>query len=151
MNYVIAGFVTVGVFIYLLHALPDSSLTGTGFQSRAYNEAVRRVRSSTRLSRRQALAISLGLILLFATLLSYDRQLAPLITLVIVTTSIWAAIDSDRVGLRMYKTRLALHPIVLFNAMWLLWPVLFPWYLVVCSKIGDGTLARKRTTASGLG
>jgi hypothetical protein len=32
---------------------------------------------------------------------------------------------------------------VLFNAMYLLWPVLFPWYLIVRSKIDDGSLARK--------
>jgi hypothetical protein len=145
VNYLIVCVVVAGVFIYLLFALPDSSLASTGrTQLRARDEVARRARPSTRLSRRGALVISLGLDLLFATLLIFEVWLAPLICLFVVAISIWVAVDSDRVGLRNYKTRIALHPIVLFNATYLLWPVLFPWYLIVCSKIGDGTLARKQ-------
>jgi hypothetical protein len=95
------------------------------------------------LSRSGAVGISLGLVLVVVALVSYDRRLVPLGVLLIFGTSVWAAIHSDRVSLTSYRTRIALHPLVLFNAMYLLWPVLFPWYLVVCSKIGDGTLARK--------
>jgi hypothetical protein len=100
-------------------------------------------RSSTALSRSGAIAISVGLILLFVALSILERRMISGVFLFIFATSVWAAIDSDRVGLRSYKTRIALHPLVLFNAMYLLWPVLFPWYLVVCSKIGDGTISRK--------
>jgi hypothetical protein len=96
-----------------------------------------------KLSHRSAIAISVGLVFLLAVLLTYERRLAFVAILVIFITSIWAAIDSHRVGLTGYRTRIALHPLVLFNAMYLMWPVLFPWYLVVCSKIRDGTLARK--------
>jgi hypothetical protein len=144
MNYIIVVSVAAGVFIYLLYALPDSSMTSSQPRHpRSYDKTAPRAGPSIRLSRRDALAISLGLLLLFAILLSYERQLAALISLIVVATSIWAAIDSVRVDLRCYKTRIALHPILLFNAMYLLWPVLFPWYLVVRSKIDDGSLARK--------
>jgi hypothetical protein len=144
MNYIIVVSAAAGVFIYLLYALPDSSLTSSQpHQPRRRDEAALRARTSIRLSRRDAIIISLGLLLLFAILLSYERQLVALISLIVVATSIWAAVDSVRVDLRCYKTRIALHPILLFNAMYLLWPVLFPWYLIVRSKIDDGSLARK--------
>jgi hypothetical protein len=144
MNYIIVVSVAAAVFIYLLYALPDSSLTSSPLnQPRNSDETALRARPSIRLSRAGALTISLGLLLVFAILLSYERQLVALISLIVVATSIWAAVDSVRVGLRCYKTRIALHPILLFNAMYLLWPVLFPWYLVVRSKIDDGSLARK--------
>ena len=90
-----------------------------------------------------ALAVSLGFILLLAVLLAWERKLAPVAILTVFATSIWAAIDSFRIDLQAYKTRIALRPIALFNAMIVFWPLLFPWYLIVCSKIGDGTLPRK--------
>jgi hypothetical protein len=144
MDFVIVVSAAVGVFIYLFYALPDSSLRrAQPHQPRRRDEVAFRGRTSTRLSRRDALTISLGLLLLFAILLSFERRLVALISLVVVATSIWAAVDSVRVDLRCYKTRIALHPILLFNAMYLLWPVMFPWYLIVRSKIDDGSLARK--------
>jgi hypothetical protein len=144
MNYIIVVSVAVAVFIYLLYALPDSALTNAQpNRPRSSDETAVRAKPLMRLSRRDALIISLGLLLLFAILLSYERQLVALISLIVVATSIWAAVDSVRVGLRGYKTCIALHPILLFNAMYLLWPVLFPWYLIVRSKIDDGSLARK--------
>jgi hypothetical protein len=90
-----------------------------------------------------ALTISLGLILLLGLLLAYERRLAPVVILTVFGTSIWAATDSVRIELQTYKTRIALHPIVLFNLMYLLWVPLFPWYLIVRSKITSGTLPRK--------
>jgi hypothetical protein len=144
MNYVIVVSAAAGVFIYLLYALPDSSLTHSQpHQPRRRDKAALRAGVSIKLSRKAALTISLGLLLVFALLLSFERQLVALISIIVVATSIWAAVDSVRVDLRCYKTRIALHPILLFNAMYLLWPIMFPWYLIVRSKIDEGSLARK--------
>lgn len=90
-----------------------------------------------------ALAVSVGLILLLALLLAWERRLAPVAILTVFGTSIWAAIDSFRIDLQAYRTRIALHPIILFNLMYLLWVPLFPWYLVVRTRIIAGTLPRK--------
>ena len=139
-DYLILPLVAIGVFFYLLRALPDSALTGHVTVCAGTPANFGR---STRLSRSSALTISLGLLTVFILLLVWDRKLAPLITMLIVTISLWAAVDSHRNGLRNYKTLLAINPILLFNVMYLLWPVVFPWYLVICSRIGDGTLVRK--------
>ena len=138
-NFEIFFLVAFGVYLYLARALPDSAIHGPP----AASGSARIAGLSTRLSRTAALTVSLGLIAAFVALLFYDRHLAPYISMIIVAISMWAAVDSHRVGLRRYRTRLAVNPILLFNVMYLLWPVLFPWYLVVCSRIGDGTLARK--------
>jgi hypothetical protein len=90
-----------------------------------------------------ALTISLGLILLLALLLAWERRLAPLVILTVFGTSIWAAIDSFRLDLQAYKTPIALPPMILFNLMYLLWVPLFPWYLVVRARIIAGSLPRK--------
>ena len=90
-----------------------------------------------------AILISLGMMFVVCILVAYARRLAPLIVLIVFATSIWAAVDSARIDLRGYKTRIALHPLVLFNAMYLLWFVLLPWYLVIRSKIRAGTLSRR--------
>jgi hypothetical protein len=90
-----------------------------------------------------ALAISISLILLLALLLAWERRLAPVAILTVFGTSIWAAIDSFRIDLQAYRTRIALHPMVLFNLMYLFWVPLFPWYLVVRARIVAGTLPRK--------
>jgi hypothetical protein len=91
-----------------------------------------------------AVAISLGSILLFFLLVTYDRRLVPLVLVSIFGTSIWAAVDSAKIELQEYKTLIALHPLVLFNAMYFLWFVLFPWYLVVRGQIRAGTLPRRK-------
>jgi hypothetical protein len=91
-----------------------------------------------------AIAISLASILLTVLLVTYDRRLAPLAILTIFGTSVWAAIDSAKIELQKYKTWIALHPLVLFNAMYLFWFILFPWYLVVRSEIIAGVLPKRR-------
>jgi hypothetical protein len=89
-----------------------------------------------------ALALSIGLILLLALLLAWERRLAPVAILTVFGTSIWAAIDSFNLGLQAYRTRIAFHPIILFNLMFLFWVPLFPWYLVVRARIIAGKLPR---------
>jgi hypothetical protein len=101
--------------------------------------------SPRRLSWTGAIAIALGSILLSFLLVTYDRRLVPLVLVSIFGTSAWAAIDSAKIELQKYKTRIALHPLILFNAMYILWFVLFPWYLVVRSEIRAGVLPRERT------
>ncbi len=90
-----------------------------------------------------ALAVSIGLILLLALLLVWERRLAPVAILTVFGTSLWAAIDSFRIDLQAYRTRIALHPMIFFNLMYLFWVPLFPWYLVVRARIIAGTLPRK--------
>ena len=100
--------------------------------------------SSRPISWAGAIAISLGSILLFFLLVTYDRRLVPLVLVSIFGTSIWAAIDSAKIELQEYKTLIALHPLILFNAMYFLWFVLFPWYLVVRGQIRAGMLPRRK-------
>jgi hypothetical protein len=95
-----------------------------------------------------AIALGTGLALLLALLVAWERRLTPIVILTVFVTSIWAAIDSIRIDLQAYKTPIALHPIILFNLMYLLWLPLFPWYLVVRTKIATGTLPRKVSPGS---
>ena len=90
-----------------------------------------------------AIALSSGSILLFFLLVIYDRRLVPLVIASIVGTSIWAAVDSATLDLQEFRTKIAFNPLILFNAMYLLWFILFPWYLVVRSQIRAGTLPRR--------
>jgi hypothetical protein len=83
--------------------------------------------SSGPLSWTGAIAISLACILLTVLLVTNDRRLAPLVVVTIFGASVWAAIDSAKIEIQKYKTRIALHPLVLFNAAYLLWFILFPW------------------------
>jgi hypothetical protein len=144
MDFLIAALVAVAVFIYLGRALPNRALRDS--TPSAFDELDGPPQSgivTTRLSRRGAIAISFALIAIFGALLKFVPSLDVAVALTIVAISLWVMVDSHKVRLRTYQTRLALHPLVLFNAMMFLWPILFPWYLIVCSKIGDGTLPKK--------
>jgi hypothetical protein len=61
----------------------------------------------------------------------------------VLGTSIWAAIDSSKIGLRRYKSGISYGPVVLFIACALLWIVGFPWYLSMRYKIRAGTAVLK--------
>lgn len=84
--------------------------------------------------------IAFGITVLLCLIEIYSRKLAMLILL---PTSLWAAVDSSRITLRRYKTRLAMYPIVLFICSYLLWFVVLPWYLVVRSKIQAGQVEER--------
>lgn len=73
-----------------------------------------------------AIAVSLGSILLFFLLVTYDPRLIPVVIGSIFTMSIWVAVDSAKLELQEYRTRIAVNPLILFNAMYLLWFILFP-------------------------
>jgi hypothetical protein len=61
----------------------------------------------------------------------------------IVGCAFWVAWDSGRVGMRSYRTAVALHPVLLWFWVLLLWPMAFPWYLAARYRLKRGTLARK--------
>jgi hypothetical protein len=61
----------------------------------------------------------------------------------VLGTSLWAAIDSSKIGLRRYKSGISYGPVVLFIACAFLWIVGFPWYLAMCYKIKTGTAVLK--------
>lgn len=143
MDLLIAGVVAVAVFIYLGRALPTRTLYDPGAEFDERDGTPRRGLAATKLTRGGAITISLGVIVLFGSLLRFAPSLDTCVAVAIVAISLWATADSHKVRLRTYQTKIALHPIALFNAMMLLWPVFFPWYLIICSKIGDGTLPQK--------
>ena len=91
----------------------------------------------------EALLITVGIMLPLTLLTTLEPRLIFLVVIAIFGTSIWAAIDSARVQLQEYKTRFPMHPLILFNLMYFLWPVVFPWYLVVRSRILAGVLQRR--------
>ncbi len=144
MDLLISALVALAVFIWLGRALPNRALHDS--KTSEFDEpdaAPRRGLAATKLSRWAAITISLGSVALWGALLKFAPSLDVVVALAIVAISLWVTVDSYKVRLRTYQTRIALHPIALFNAMMFLWPVVFPWYLIVCSKIGDGTLPKK--------
>jgi len=58
----------------------------------------------------------------------------------VLSTSIWAAIDSKRIELQRYKLLINSRPIVLFSVCSLLWIFIFPWYLRARFKIKAGEI-----------
>jgi hypothetical protein len=80
---------------------------------------------------------------MFFLLVTYDPRLVPLVIVSIFGTSLWVAVDSAKLDLQEYRTKIAVNPLILFNAMYLLWFILFPWYLIVRSQIRAGTLPRR--------
>jgi len=63
--------------------------------------------------------------------------------IIIFGTAIWAAIDSQKLQLKKYKSEISYGPIVLFLGLILLWIVAFPWYLSMRYKIKNGTAVLK--------
>ncbi|MGH7993918.1 MAG: hypothetical protein ACREDQ_10405, partial [Limisphaerales bacterium] len=66
-------------------------------------------------------------------------------------TSIWAGVDSKKIGLHRYKLGLACRPIALFCCCYLLWIFIFPWYLWARWRIKDGTIALKEEPSPNVG
>ncbi len=67
----------------------------------------------------------------------------PVIWIMVAVTALWAAYDSDRIGLPRYRTELSHGPIVVFLACALLWLVSFPWYLSLRYQVKSGKAALK--------
>jgi len=65
----------------------------------------------------------------------------------VLGSSAWAAVDSSKIQLKRYQSGLSYGPIGVFLGCILLWIVVFPWYLVVRSRIVSGNGVLKPGTA----
>jgi len=93
---------------------------------------------------RDAILLTIALSLLGA-LVGFDiaGRTLRLISVVILITAIWAAVDSSRIQLKRYQSGISCGPVVLFFGLLLLWVVAFPWYLSVRYRILNGTAVLK--------
>jgi hypothetical protein len=66
-----------------------------------------------------------------------------LIWMLVLVTSVWAAIDSSKIQFRRYKSQIACGPVVLFIGCAFLWIAVFPWYLAMRYKIKNGAAILK--------
>jgi hypothetical protein len=90
-----------------------------------------------------AILFSLGL--LVACIVLYSILRLNVTWIMVLGTSLWAALDSSKIQLKRYKSGISYGPVVLFLACALLWIVGFPWYLIVRYKIKIGTAVLKDT------
>ena len=112
----------------------------------------RGVSAPAMLSVTKAILITLALLLLWvlvAFALQDANAATVLLGLMVLGTSLWAAIDWSRLRLRDYWKQLSVDPVLLFFCMWLLWIVLFPSYLVVRSRIKAGVMPRLQDAGQG--
>src|SRR5581483_1934934 len=89
------------------------------------------------------LAIFITVCLLAATCVASVLIHFNLIWMLVVMTSLWAAIDSKKVELNRYSTSASCRPLPLFFICCLLWIIFFPVYLRARFKIKDGTAVLK--------
>ena len=93
---------------------------------------------------RDAILLTIGIALLellFA--IKIGNALVPVSIFLNAGMALWAAIDSSKIHLRLYKSGIACHPVVLFFGIACLWIIGFPWYLSVRYKIKTGTAILK--------
>ena len=81
------------------------------------------------------LGLPLSLILVFVVAVISKYFGFNLAWLLILISALWAAFDSNKIGLRNYKSGLSYGPVILFFALAGVWIVGFPWYLHVRYKI----------------
>ena len=67
------------------------------------------------------------------------------ITLMVVVTSLWAAIDASRLGTKKYKNPILTrtHPVWIFFECLFIWIIWFPWYLTFRGKVKRGEVELK--------
>jgi hypothetical protein len=70
---------------------------------------------------------------------------SPVMMIIVAGSAVWAAIDSQKIGLVKYKSGISYHPIVLLIGVLGIWIIAFPWYLIVRGQIlsGRGVLKGK--------
>ena len=71
----------------------------------------------------------------------------PIIVFLVVATSIWAAFDASKIGLRKYRVGGATSPVFTLLGCIVLWIIFFPWYLVNKGKIQRGEVMLKEKYA----
>src|SRR5262249_19710939 len=81
------------------------------------------------------------LIFIVCTLLQAATAL-PVYWTLTISTVVWAAWSSRRIQLRRYRPGEAFHPVLLFWAVVQLWPITFPWYILLRRRILTGRLQR---------
>lgn len=90
-----------------------------------------------------AILLTLGLIVLCIALDSVSPF--DVTWIMVLGTSLWAALDSSKIQLKRYQSGISYAPVVLFLACALLWIVGFPWYLVMRYKIKTGAAVLKES------
>jgi hypothetical protein len=85
---------------------------------------------------------------LYAVCTAASMVVGPLIgfgltCLMVLGTSLWAAIDSSKIQLKRYQSGISYGPVALFLGCVFLWIVGFPWYLIMRHKIKTGTAVLK--------
>ena len=88
-----------------------------------------------------AVLVTIGLI--FVCMVIYVISGYNITTIMILATSLWAAIDSSKIQLRKYQSGISYGPVIIFFAIAFLWIAGFPWYLVVRGRIKAGTATLK--------
>ena len=68
--------------------------------------------------------------------------------IVVGTSSIWAAWDSSRIGLRRYKSQMANGPVVVLFMCVVFWLLCLPWYLIIRQGIKRGLVPIKPSASS---
>jgi hypothetical protein len=92
-----------------------------------------------------AILFAIGLVVISVVITAVTHYNVVLI--MILGTSIWAADDSKKIGLKKYKSGISYGPVVLFIAVAMFWIVGFPWYLAMKHKIKNGTAVLKEEIA----
>ena len=86
-----------------------------------------------------ALAATLGL---FAVSLFASSGLGVMLGIV-VASALWAAWDSARMRVQLYKTQMANEPVMILFMCVMLWIIMFPWYVVIREGIRRGLVPLK--------
>ena len=72
-------------------------------------------------------------------------QSRPCIAIGIYTvSSVWAAWDSHAIRIVRYKTQMANEPVIVLFLCMTVWPLAFPWYVIVRQGIRSGLVPLKR-------
>lgn len=77
------------------------------------------------------------------TLLSIVAMFVVTPFVVVPGTALWAAWDSEKIGLQRYRSGVSSSPIVLLLMILLLWIAVFPWYVAVRQNIKRGLVPLK--------
>jgi hypothetical protein len=81
-----------------------------------------------------AILITIGILLFMIVGIEVVGPFFPF--LVVVGSAIWVAVETSKLELNKYKS--GNSPIVMFAGCCLLWIVVFPWFLVMQSKVKNG-------------
>lgn len=93
---------------------------------------------------RDAILLTIGIALLESLFaIRFGDVLVPVSMFVNAGMALWAALDSSKINLRLYKSGIAYGPVTLFFAIAMLWIIGFPWYLSMRYKIKTGTAVLK--------